>query len=250
MMITGQKKRQSVRKAITFTTFLLYPIIMFYFSPYVIIEAALEGYASASFVIFILLFVSSLFLGRAWCGWLCPGTGMQNSLIGLKVVTKPIKKGAWIKFLVWAPWLLFILFAFCMSGGIKGIDFFFQIRSGISVDEAWKYIIYYIGITAILGLNLIFGKRAFCKYLCWVSPFMIIGRKIRNFLRYPSLGLKADKSKCKNCMQCNETCPMSIDVNKQVQRNSIEHYECTLCGSCVDNCPNKVLSFSFRRYCR
>ena len=248
-MIIKQKKRQSIRKTITFISFILYPITMFYFSPWLIIEAASKGYISASFVIFIILFFSSLFIGRAWCGWLCPGTGMQNSLIALKVVTKPIKIGAWIKFLIWAPWLIFILFVFYMSGGIKSIDFFFNIKNGISIDQSWKYIIYYSGITVILGLNFIFGKRAFCKYSCWVSPFMIIGRKIRNLFKYPSLGIKADISKCKNCKVCNETCPMSVDVNYLIHKISmVEHYECTLCGSCIDNCPNNVLSFSFEKY--
>lgn len=247
-MTTKQNIRQSIRKTLVFISFLLYPIIMFYISPYLIIEAALKGYASASLIVFLALFIFSLFLGRIFCGWICPGTGMQNILIEMKIITKPINKSAWIKFLIWIPWIIFIIFVFYMSGGLKGINFFFNIENGISIDEPWKYLIYYSVITLILGLNFIFGKRAFCKYVCWVSPFMIIGRKIRNILKLPALSLKADRSKCKSCKECIDICPMSIDVYSNVQKDNLEHYECTLCGMCVDNCPNKVISFSFGRY--
>ena len=86
-------KRQQFRKGLTYFSFLLYPITMFYFSPYLIISAASEGLASGSFIIFTSLFISSLFFGRAFCGWMCPGAGMQNPLIDMKVVTKKIPKG-------------------------------------------------------------------------------------------------------------------------------------------------------------
>jgi hypothetical protein len=38
--------------------------------------------------------------------------------------------------------------------------------------------------------SLVFGKRAGCHYICWMTPFMSIGRKIRNILKYPSLRLR------------------------------------------------------------
>ncbi|MHA2071805.1 MAG: 4Fe-4S binding protein, partial [Candidatus Thorarchaeota archaeon] len=65
-------RRQRLRKGLIFTSFLLFPIIMNYFSPYLIIEAALLGIMNGSFIVFTLLFISSLFLGRGFCGWLCP----------------------------------------------------------------------------------------------------------------------------------------------------------------------------------
>jgi len=235
--------RQKIRKTLTFFSFLLYPVTMFYFSPYLIIDAATNGLASGSFVIFVSLFLLSLFVGRLFCGWLCPGAGMQNPLIDMKVVVKPILKGAWIKFIFWAPWMVLIVFVFIASGGFKGIAFFHNIDYGISVSEPMAYIIYYIVITIILGLNLIFGKRAFCKYLCWISPFMIIGRKIRNLIKYPALRLKANTTQCIECKKCNAACPMSIDVHQNVQNGEMEHYECTLCGSCIDTCSRKVIRY-------
>ena len=237
--------RQKIRKTLTYISFLLYPITMFYFSPYLIIHGASRGIITGSFIVFTALFILSLVVGRLFCGWICPGAGMQNPLMDMGVVTKPIKKGAWIKFLVWAPWLALLVFIFIIAGGIKKVDFFHNIGYGISITRPEAYIIYYAVITLIIGLNLIFGKRAFCKYICWVSPFMIIGRKLGNLIRFPALRLKAESAKCKKCKKCNSVCPMSIDVCSHVQKGNMEDYECTLCGSCVDNCPEKVIRYGF-----
>ena len=64
-------KRQTVRKALLISL-LLFPVTMWYFSPYLIIQAASEHIMNGSFIVFCLMFVCSMFLGRVWCGYLCP----------------------------------------------------------------------------------------------------------------------------------------------------------------------------------
>ena len=44
---------------------------------------------------------------------------------------------------------------------------------------------------------------------------------------------------------------MSLDVNAMVQQEAMENAECILCGTCIDKCPEVVISYSFsagRRY--
>jgi ferredoxin len=38
---------------------------------------------------------------------------------------------------------------------------------------------------------------------------------------------------------------MSLEVNELVQAGDMENSECILCGSCVDNCPNGAIKYSF-----
>ena len=76
-------RRQSTRKAIIFGVFLLMPIILNFFSPYVIIDGAAQGIINGSFVLFGLLFLSSLFLGRLWCAWVCPAAGLQEACFSM-----------------------------------------------------------------------------------------------------------------------------------------------------------------------
>jgi polyferredoxin len=104
--------------------------------------------------------------------------------------------------------------------------------------------IYYIILALFLGLALIFGRRAGCHTICWMAPFMIIGRWIRNRFKWPALRLVAKPAKCSNCQTCTRNCPMSLDVNGMVQRAEMEDGECILCGNCVDGCSKDAIHFS------
>jgi NAD-dependent dihydropyrimidine dehydrogenase PreA subunit len=81
--------------------------------------------------------------------------------------------------------------------------------------------------------------------VCWMAPFMILGRKLGRLTGIPSLHLVADNARCISCSQCTRWCPMSIDVLARVRRGDMEHPDCILCGACADICPQKVIRFEF-----
>jgi ferredoxin-type protein NapH len=83
--------RQRIRKALLFASLLLCPVTLYYMSPYIIVASAAEGIINASLILFGLLFLSSLLLGRSWCGWLCPAGGLQE--FGAAVNKKPARGG-------------------------------------------------------------------------------------------------------------------------------------------------------------
>ncbi len=90
------------------------------------------------------------------------------------------------------------------------------------------------------------GRRAGCHTFCWMAPFMILGRKLRNVFAWPSLRLQSDPQRCSDCMTCTHNCAMSLDVNAMVKAGAMEHSECILCGKCVDGCPSKAIQYVFR----
>jgi polyferredoxin len=119
-------------------------------------------------------------------------------------------------------------------------------ESGISVDAPQKYIIYLIVVGIYLALSLLAGRRAGCHTICWMAPFMILGRKIRNVVAWPSFRLKIDSEKCINCKKCTQGCPMSLDVNRMVSQGKMENAECILCANCADICPQDVIHLVFQ----
>jgi len=113
------------------------------------------------------------------------------------------------------------------------------------VQGIQSLILFLVIIGGIACISIFAGKRGFCHYFCWMAPFMIIGRKIRNIGRWPSLGIKAQAEKCIDCKSCSKNCPMSLDVNSMVKNQHMENIECILCGTCIDICPKKVINYSF-----
>ena len=59
--------RQRLRRAALLVSLLLFPVILNYLSPYVIIDGASQDITDGSFIMFGLLFLSALFFGRLWC---------------------------------------------------------------------------------------------------------------------------------------------------------------------------------------
>lgn len=236
-------KRQSVRKSLLFISLLLFPITLYYFSPYLIVMGVSEGLVNGSFLVFAGMFISSLFVGRLWCGWLCPAGGLME--FGSVMNGKSVKKGRWIKWVVWIPWMVLIIFFAVKAGGLRKIKPFYQLDGGLTLLQDYWFITYYFVIVIFMGISAIFGRRAGCHYICWMAPFMICGRKISNGLHAPALHLKAMPDKCTSCKTCTKNCPMSLEVNTMVQRGNMEHADCILCGSCIDGCTSKAIVYAF-----
>ena len=95
-------KRQEVRKTIGLIALLLFPVTIFYMSPYLSVVGAASGVITGSLIFFLVLFVSALFLRRAHCGWTCLSTGIHDA--GLSYITKKVgMKSRILKYVIWVP---------------------------------------------------------------------------------------------------------------------------------------------------
>ena len=246
-MVLPLTNKQRVRRAILLITFVTFPITFYYFSPYVIIDGAMNGIIAGSFISFSLLFLFSLFFGRAFCSWICPAAGMQEW--SSAVNDKKVKGGKlnWIKYCIWIPWIGIIMAVAVSAGGFSSVNPLHLTENGISVANPEGYITFFTVTGIIIVLSFAVGKRAFCHYICWMAPFMIIGTRIKNYFHWPSLHLKPITEKCKHCRTCLSNCPMSLSVGDMIQSGSVKNDECILCGICVDNCPNKAIKYSWGR---
>lgn len=237
-------KRQQVRQAMLLVSLLLFPITLYYFSPVLGIAGAFEGIIAGCLVMFALQFILSLFLGRAFCAWVCPAGGIGEACF--RVNPRRAGRGRWIKYLIWTPWLIGLTLAFAAGGRPRGVNLFYQTVGGISVAQPLSYVVYYgfVGLMVILSLTA--GKRAFCHYVCWMAPFMSIGSKLRDLFGWPALRLRVRAEACRKCGLCTKVCPMSLDVQEMAQKGQMGSSDCILCGECADACPSRVIGFAFR----
>jgi len=239
-------KHKSIRKALLICSALLFPVTMLYFSPGIVFRGARLGILSGSYLTFALLFISSLVAGRAWCGYLCPGGGFGE--IACTVNNKPFtkKRLTYVKYLVWVIWLIaIVLVAVFIGGGFHSIDPFLGTEYGVSLHSLKLLPFYYLVIGIILVLSFLLGRRGFCHSLCWMAPFMVLGRAIRNTFKTPAIQLLAEPGRCTDCGLCQKSCPMSLPVPLLVKNGKMEHIDCILCGECAKVCPQQVLRLNF-----
>jgi len=221
----------------------------------VLASGALDAWLLLSLVILI----PTLFLGRFFCGWICP-LGTLNHFAGnIKSGWKPGRRA--IESNRYRPWqtlkyylLIALLTAALFGSGIAGImdPIALTVRSlALSIVPALHYAshsalifkqpyfhqAFLLGVLfiTILALNLRI-TRLWCRALC---P---LGALLGACSRWSILGLEKKSVDCKDCNRCLLGCQGGDDpIPGAHWRKS----ECHLCMNCVSACPEGALRFRF-----
>jgi hypothetical protein len=167
------------------------------------------------------LVVSATFLGKVFCGWVCP----QNIFIELlEAIQQQIKR----RFPSYRKSIYFQ----------RIIEFIFALS--ISILLAQTFLLYFtaanpIFLAACYGFIVLFFtydiailKHNFCKSAC---PYGLLQHSLTEKDSLHIVYEKRDSHPCQSCHACEKACYVDLDIKKQPQ-----HMDCTLCGACVDAC--------------
>lgn len=239
--------RQRSRTIVLAVSGILFPVTFYYFSPYLVLQAASEGVVGGSLIVFGAQFLSALVFGRAFCGWICPAGAIGEATGRLRGRRFGRRALDFVKYGVWLPWVGLIVFFAVRAGALTRVEPGYQTWHGISVSSIPSLAVFSAILLLIVGLALWVGRRGFCHTLCWMAPFLILGRAARDALRLPGLRLAADTKACIACGACTRACAMSLDVQGMVERGEMADRECILCARCADGCPKGAISLRWRR---
>jgi len=215
---------------------------------------------------FLLFFI---FLSRAFCGWICPlGTfqelmhilGQKLGLQSTESVSPGIVENA--RPVKWAI-LGLLVFAFPLLTGLGYLNHDFgdafcricpsRILTTLANGNADQLVVNSANTTTIVfsliadflfGLMLAFAltiRQPFCR-ICPMLALNSIFRKI-GLLRL----VKNSTPRCERCGICAKTCPMDIkEIHTEMNNRDVTFEDCTLCGRCVEFCPDKdVLKLTY-----
>ncbi len=112
--------RQSKRKTILYLSLFLFPITMNFLSPYVSIDGRWRA-CSPQYAGVIALFLSGLFLGRAWCGWVARRGRCRTQPWRQRQTRQPQAPPHRAVFHLRVRFSVIVL-GFVLAGGVKGID--------------------------------------------------------------------------------------------------------------------------------
>ncbi len=186
----------------------------------------------------------ALFLGRVFCSWLCPYGLFSEIVAGVRSTPdgKPnrLQKRAFaIRVLLFLHALGFVVAAntpllslIAMPGQLSLIPQAVLEWTGHPEYAAALLSLASLPVVALL-LELLTGKRLWCRYICPQS--VLLGLAARCLPRaIPGLRLKwqAGKCSCKGASPCQSACHLGCNPRK------IERRDCTHCGDCAKVCAS------------
>ncbi len=209
-------------------------------------QGLVDPHHPAATVTVLVLSLSALLLGRAFCAWFCPLGLVGEWLHGLRARLLP---GEWApprwldvvlrgqKFLVLA-FLLFIVLIAVPSAALLG-----YLASPYHQAADMKMGAFFFNLTLISGLCLGWVllltatfRQGFCRYLCPYGAWLALLGLVT------PLRIRRDPARClrsagHDCDKCSRACPSRIQVHQLIAVRSLE---CTSCLSCVAACPRRA----------
>ena len=238
-----------LRSYILVALVIMLPLLFSFYSPVILAWGMLNRIITVSSIVFVAWFILSLFMGRsASCGYTCPYGALQEILGGSILKKKPkFEKADKIRYLIFVLFLLMASYFILNGGGFKGVDLFASngTYSILGLTSSNLVILIPVSIIAIGLLSIIFGSRAFCRYLCPQGVFLTIGAKLGRKIKTPSLHLESNSDNCSNCNLCDKSCPMGLNVSFMVNNSTMDNLNCILCGECIEKCPKEAINYSF-----
>lgn len=221
-----------------------------------------SGAINAGFVFFALALLSTVLLGRWFCGWGCHIVALQDSCTWLmnKIGVRP--KPFRARLLLWVP-LALALYMFVwpvfhrvalrplfmdqmgrlpvwlgQSDPIPGVTTEFIVRDFWATFAPWYIAIPFL-LVCTFGVVYFLGSKGFCTYGCPYGGFFAPLDKF-------APGKIRVTDACEGCGHCTAVCTSNVRVHEEVRDfGMVVDPGCMKCMDCVTVCPNDALYFGF-----
>lgn len=185
----------------------------------------------------VILALYGVFLGRAFCAWVCP----VNVVVDLAAWVRQrlaLKSSSVIlpKYLRYVLLVLSLVVSFALSMPVfESFSFIGVVQRGIIFGTTTWLVVAFV----IFCVDSFLGDKIICSHLCPLGAFYaIVGR-------YALLKVQHDAMRCTKCDLCWEVCPeRQVLWMVGLQSVGVNSGECTRCGRCIEVCGDDALGFS------
>ncbi len=189
--------------------------------------------------------VYGLFLGRAFCSWVCPinmVTDLANWLrrkLSLDKDETNIRLNRNIRY--WAIGLTLIISAYFGLTAFEIISPISMLHRGVvfGIGMGWA------AVLVIFLVDLFVTRNAFCSHICPLGGFYSV------ISRFSLIRVAHNYEKCTECMKCKVVCPEN-QVLYMIGKESVSvtDGECSNCGRCIEVCDDDALGFNIRNFAK
>jgi ferredoxin-type protein NapH len=185
----------------------------------------------------LLLPVSVLLFGRAFCGWACPG-GLVNQMLGKFAPFKLRIKNGVTSILPYAQYLglAVALYLYFVLGQPRAdipirVGEFFNAVALTFEHAGHLWMIRSFFVLGFLALGLL-AANAWCRFACPTGSLL-------EALKHASLFRFYKARQCNDCNQCLKVCEMGTRPDE---------VNCTNCGDCLSACPTGAIRFGRKKF--
>ncbi len=189
----------------------------------------------------LLILALTPFLGRFFCGWICPmGTlfHLASRWLSPRKAAARIRQNFHSPAQVYKYLLLMVLLLACALGFMQ-IGLFDPIALLTRTAQAlvspgmrlgWML----IAIFTVLFLLNAWRPRFWCRYICPLGALLGVAAKF-----IPG-GVVRNRTTCTDCGLCNRDCIGACSPDQKTRMA-----ECFMCWNCIEDCPEKALSWQW-----
>ena len=203
-----------------------------------------HGVINAGVILVLFAFMTTLVFGRFFCGWGCHFGAVQELswwlLTKMKITPKTIDS----KLVTFLPFLI-LMHLYIIPNLFFATQSDWNLSISIQQPSIWAFLPGFIIGTLtffIDGFLIVYflGRKGFCRFICPWGAFLKLPNSLALF--------KVRKTgTCTDCHMCNDSCPIGIDVNYEInQYTKVTNTNCTSCMLCISGCPSNALSYSYQ----
>ncbi|HHE38117.1 MAG TPA: 4Fe-4S binding protein [Candidatus Cloacimonetes bacterium] len=187
-------------------------------------------------IIGLVILVLTIFVGRKFCGYVCPLGTIQEIIYLLNPRSKKPKLHDLPKplhrILLIFKYIFFLITVIAAYGIFQYGYMKFCPVLAISHPQHLK-------VAGIISLFIVFIvafflERFWCRYACPYAALMNIFQWFGKILHIPRTKIIRNMEVCIDCYICDKNCPMQINI---CDKEIIDDVECIHCNKCMEKCP-------------
>ncbi len=202
---------------------------------------AQSGIVNAGLIFFALAILSTLVLGRWFCGWACHLVAVQDGarwLLGrFGIRPRPLRLGL----LASVPWLAFV-YMFLSPLVLRLFEGAGLAPAGTQLvtEQFWRtFPPWPVALLTVLvsggAIVWVLGAKGFCTYGCPYGAIFGIADQAA------ALRIRVTDA-CEHCGHCTTACSSNVNVSQEVRQwGMVVDPGCMKCGDCVSVCPKDAL---------
>lgn len=206
-----------------------------------------QGLLNAGFVTLLVGIVSTLVLGRWFCGWGCHIIAVQDLctwlLKKMHLRLKPFRSRLLIFVPLGAALYMFVwpsVARYAVGDPPPALIYHFL------TYDFWKtfpgpFMSIFTLLAAGFLVVVLLGNKGYCTYACPYGGFFGVADRV-------AVGRIRVTDACNQCGHCTATCTSNVRVHEEVARyGMVVDPGCMKCTDCISVCPNDALYFGFGR---